>query len=160
MSTQGLDFPHHRLLDVLLQLVQLGLPDMVPIVIVVLDRLEGLDDYIEDELELPLAMVARYVAQEQYLPAAGRRARLISRLAHMEPFRLGAQDSDRNPWDPTQRSLKEFMAYSTGRVIVYEPPPHSAARTKPEKVEKWLRQLHREITDTCAESLNDVSSSS
>lgn len=114
----------------------LGVGHWVFAIQTILDRLRGLEEYIDDMQDCPLPAVGRLFEEAAHCDPRARDQWWVSRLARLRCFRFHAS-WERQRWDPTRESFRIFS--SRGEVQVWEdvvPNPTRAA------LEVWLHRLH------------------
>lgn len=101
----------------------------------IIDRLRGLEEYIDDAADCPVLAVARSIDEAAACDPLGRDKWLLTRLARLRCFYFHAACEDRR-WDPTVESFRMFAA--RGDVQVWEdvfPNPERG------RIEAWLQLM-------------------
>lgn len=110
----------------------------------IVDRLRGIEDYIDNAADCPLPAVAQVVDEAASCDPGGRDTWLVSRLARLRCFHFHASCA-RQRWNPTAESFRIFA--SRGEVQVWEDVLPNPGRGQ---IEVWLRRMRT------AHSANDA----
>ncbi|RLJ16693.1 hypothetical protein DJ030_16295 [bacterium endosymbiont of Escarpia laminata] len=141
----------HRLLEALHELIELELSDWIPVIVIVLHRLAGIERIMDDHSDMSLRRLETFIQDEKARTSNNREKRLTTLLSALPAWCFLATDGAQL-WNPLDESLHQFKRRN-GPIVFFESPD-----PKPEhaQVIDWLYKLHHRMR---TQSLADVSSS-
>ncbi|MEJ1355871.1 MAG: hypothetical protein RPU39_14450 [Candidatus Sedimenticola sp. (ex Thyasira tokunagai)] len=141
----------HRVTEALHELIELELSDWVPVIVIVLHRLAGIERIMDDYSDIPLGRLETFIQEEKYRNPDNREKRLITLLSELPAWCLFATAGSRL-WNPLDESVHLFKERH-GHICFFESPD---PKPEPAQVIDWLYNLHHR---TWAQSQTDASSS-
>ena len=141
----------HQVTEAFHELIKLELSEWIPVIIIVLHRLAGIEHIMDDYSDTPLRRLETFIEEEKARVLDNREKRLITLLSELSAWCFLATDGTQL-WNPLDESVHQFKERN-GHIWFFESPDQ---KQKAAQVVDWLCKLrHR----TNAQSQANASSS-
>ncbi|MES9901373.1 MAG: hypothetical protein ABW168_01670 [Sedimenticola sp.] len=141
----------HRVTEALHELIELDLSGWVPVIIIVLYRLAGIEHLMDNYSDIPLGKLETFIQEEKGRTPKNREKRLITMLSELPAWNMFSTAGSRL-WNPLDESVHLFKERNRHICFFESPDP----KPEPAQVIGWLYKLHHR---TWAQSQTDASSS-
>ncbi|MBL3600255.1 MAG: hypothetical protein JMN25_10345 [gamma proteobacterium endosymbiont of Lamellibrachia anaximandri] len=130
----------HRILETFHELIELELSDWIPVIVIVLHRLAGIERIMDDHSDMSLRRLETFIQEEKAKTPDNREKRLTTLLSALSAWRFLATDGAQL-WNPLDEPLHPFKERSGPICFVESPDP----KPEPAQVIDWLYQLHHRM---------------
>ncbi len=97
----------HRILEAFHELIELELSDWIPVIVIVLHRLAGIERIMDDHSDMSLRRLETFIQEEKAKTPDNREKRLTTLLSELPAWRFLATDGAQL-WNPLDEPLHLF----------------------------------------------------
>lgn len=126
----------HRLLEAFHELIELELSDWIPVIVIVLHRLAGIERIMDDRSDMSLRRLETFIQEEKARTSDNREKRLTILLSALPAWRFLVTGRARL-WNPLDEPLSPFKERNGPICFVESPDP----KPEPAQVVDWLYKL-------------------
>jgi len=127
----------HQVTEAFHELIKLELSEWIPVIIIVLHRLAGIEHIMDDCSDTPLRRLETFIEEEKARAPGHREKRLITLLSELSAWCFLATDGTQL-WNPLDESVHQFKERN-GHIWFFESPDQ---KQKAAQVVDWLYKLH------------------